>query len=155
MDHEASVTPKSFETLKSALAQAKSLEIVLISASMWPVLKTGTKATIEPVTYDDLQPLDFVVFESDQILVCHCVRDRGVFRSATGERTLITRGLANPFFDLPVKESAILGRVNSHRISPLRFALLSMGLWFLNRLGLRAVITGNRSRSSSSSKSPR
>ena len=119
--------------MKAKLAEASRLSIILVSNSMAPVLPSGATAEIQPVTYEKIQPLDFVVFFDAGQLICHAVWDKGVFKSANGERTIITRGLSNPAFDHPVRESMILGRVESHRISKPRFLYLSLKAKFISK----------------------
>ncbi|HVK62331.1 MAG TPA: hypothetical protein VM432_12305 [Bdellovibrionales bacterium] len=100
---------------------------------MSPVLKTGDTATIEPVAIDDLVMRDIIVFWSDDKLICHVVWAHSTMRSASGERMIVTRGLASLHFDYPVRESEIIGRVKSHRIGALAF------LWYqiLNKFRLK------------------
>lgn len=125
------MTSEEFEALKSKIQTEGQLTIQLVSNSMAPVMPTGTLAHIEPVVYDQVQPLDFIVFYANGILVCHAMWKRGYLKSANGERTLITRGIAAPFFDLPVRESLILGRVTSHRISCQKFYYLAFKITVL------------------------
>lgn len=129
------MTPENFEELKKKLQNEGRLTIKLVSNSMSPVLPTGAVASIEPVSYNQIQNLDFIVFHSNEILVCHAVWRLGYFKDANGERTIITRGIATPHFDLPVSESRILGRVTSHRISRKKFYWLALKSVLYSRLG--------------------
>lgn len=131
------MTPENFDKLKDKLRHDRSLSIKIASNSMAPIMPTGTVALIEPVSYDDIQPLDFIVFHSDGILICHATWDKGFFKAANGDRTIITRGLESPFFDLPMRESNILGRVTSHRISRRKFYWLALKSVLLGRLGIK------------------
>ncbi len=112
---------EDFETLKSALVLRGSCEIRLVSGSMSPLMPTGTIAKIEPCGFDELAKYDLVVFWYHGVLMCHCVWDRGQLPAANGERTLVTKGLANSVSDDPVRESWILGRVVSHSTTPWQF----------------------------------
>ncbi len=115
------ISSEEFEGLKSLVAKRGSLEIRLVSGSMAPLLPTGSLARIEPCRFEELEKYDLVVFWYHGIVMCHCVWDRGVFPAANGERTLVTKGLANPVSDDPVRESWILGRVTSHATTPWQF----------------------------------
>jgi hypothetical protein len=121
--HPASrITLETLGLLRERLLEEKSLEIVLISGSMSPLIKTGDRATIEPVRIEELRMLDIVVFWSVDKLICHCVWGHSVTLGANGERRINTRGLATSGFDYPVRESEILGRVTSHRLTAFTFA---------------------------------
>lgn len=131
------ISPSDFERLKNHLVAQRSVNIELVSNSMSPVMPTGTRAVVEPATFDQIRPMDFVVFFSEGILICHAAWEEGFFKAADGQRTLITRGLANPFFDEPVKESQILGRVTSHSITRTRFYWLAIRSRLLLKVGIK------------------
>jgi signal peptidase I len=114
-----------FEQLKLRMAARGSIEIVLVSGSMAPLIKTGDRAVIAPAKLDELVERDMIVFAAKDILICHCVWGHSVFPSADGERMVITRGLAGQTFDYPVRESEILGKVISHTLGPMRF------IWYM------------------------
>ena len=137
MSKTPQVTRKSFSAMKNELTRAGALAIRLASNSMAPVLPTGTVAEIMPVTFEELKPLDCIVYDAGELLVCHVVWGFGLFLAANGERTVLTRGLSVPFFDEPVRESRILGRVTSHQISKRRFVFISLLVWAIAKLGLR------------------
>lgn len=118
---EVKYSSEDFERLKSVLQLKGGVEIRIVSESMVPLLPVGAIAELVPCGYDDLRRYDLVVFWYQGRLVCHCVWDHGHFKSANGERTLITRGLANAGSDDPVHESWILGRVVSHAVTPAQF----------------------------------
>ena len=110
-----------FELLKMALRKKGSVEIRLVSNSMAPLLPTGTTARLEPCDFERVSRYDMIVFWYHGKLMCHCVWDFGSFPAANGEKTLITRGLANGESDDPVHESWILGKVVSHKVGPFGF----------------------------------
>ena len=128
------ISEDDFIVLKKNLPLARSMKITLVSNSMAPILPVGTLAEIGPVAFDDIQPLDFVVFFENGKLICHTVWQRGFFKAPNGERTLITRGLSNPFFDHPVRESYLLGRVTSHRVSRLYLYWLTLTMRWRRRI---------------------
>jgi signal peptidase I len=121
MAKHTQLTIVHLDNLKTALRKQGALEIELISGSMSPIMPTGTRAMIEPCQYEDLRRFDSIVFFSDGILICHSIWGLGEFRAPNGDRTIVTRGLANPLADDPVRESVVLGRVTSHRVSKGRF----------------------------------
>jgi hypothetical protein len=118
---EVKYSNDDFERLKERVRSAGFAEIRIVSDSMAPLLPVGALARIEACDFDRVARYDLVVFWYDGKLMCHCVWDRGVLPAANGERTLVTKGLANSSADDPVRESWILGRVVSHRATPLGF----------------------------------
>src|SRR4051812_29635213 len=93
--------------IRIALSEGRRLPIVLISDSMSPILPTGARAEIAACTLDDLKFLDLIVFNYNSVLTCHCYFGQNEFRSPSGERTFITRGLASRYFDHAVAESQL------------------------------------------------
>jgi hypothetical protein len=127
-------SPEDLEDLRRILArrengQPKRIKVRIISSSMSPLLPVGTFAEMEGCTLDDLKFLDPVVFNYNSLLTCHFFVSHGDFRTPQGERTFVTKGLANKVFDFPIAESQLVGRIVTHKIAPWKFALYS----FLNR----------------------
>jgi hypothetical protein len=118
MEHqETSFSLDEFHGLKLKLEVSGPLGIKIVSGSMEPLLPIGTIAQVEFCRFDDLKPMDLLVYWRDDRLTCHAVWNIGYLPSARGDRTVITRGLGNPEFDYPVAESEIFGRVTSHRLT--------------------------------------
>lgn len=101
----------------------RRIKVRLISESMSPLLPTGAFAEVEACALDDLQFLDLVVFNYRSMLTCHCFFGHNEFKTPSGERTFITRGLASKYFDNAVAESQFVGRVATHRLSSSKYAL--------------------------------
>ena len=114
---KALISKNEFDQLKTRLERVGQQKIVIVTGSMAPLLPVGADAMIEACDFEEIKRLDMIVFWSVDRLICHAVCDFGYLPAPNGERTVVTRGLANPGFDFPVSESDILGRVISHELS--------------------------------------
>lgn len=103
-------------SLRDENGKPSRLTIQLASGSMSPVLPTGSQAEIQACRLEDLKFLDMVVFWDEEKIVCHCFFGLGDMRSATGERTFISRGLASKQFDVLTSESNLIGKVVNRKI---------------------------------------
>jgi signal peptidase I len=126
--------PQDLDELRRRLTlsengKPKKIKVRIISNSMSPILPVGAFAEMEACRLDDLKFLDVIVFNYNAMLTCHCFISHGEFRNPKGERTFVTKGLANRSFDFPIAESELVGKIATHKLTPWRFALYS----FLNR----------------------
>lgn len=89
-----------------ALRAGCTIELDARGASMWPLLRTGDRLTVEPATATSLRPGDIAVVERAHGLVAH--------RVVTTD-PLVTRGDRWTTDDAPAGDDAIVGRVRALR----------------------------------------
>lgn len=104
-----------FKNTQEVLKAHGLVEGKIISDSMSPLIMVGDKIRIEPLP-STLSQFDIVVFYDGVRLVCHYVTSVNWIKNAKGEIIINTRGLRNPFLDLPITVSSVLGIVTSHKI---------------------------------------
>ncbi|MFI5360465.1 MAG: S24/S26 family peptidase [Elusimicrobiota bacterium] len=119
--------------LKGELAAGRTLRLMVVTGSMLPLLPIGESIEVAPVVRP-LRPFDIVVFLSGERLICHYVVHSNRLQPAGA--VVVTRGLSNPFEDLPVERRDVLGRVVSHRI-PRRTRFLLIAARLLRRIRFR------------------
>ena len=103
------------DILRESMSQGQNPGITLTSNSMYPLLKTGDRISIEPVTPSDLQPGDIITIIDDgdrSQLLTH----RYWGKQLNGNDLLIlTRGDRPLEFDAPFAASKLVGRVISRQ----------------------------------------
>jgi hypothetical protein len=107
------MTPRRYERLKKELAANGKLVCTVASGSMLPLLPIGCLIEVAPLR-GAAKLFDIVVFLSADRLICHYVVH--VNRMKDADPVLITRALAFGIEDMPIRRSAVLGLVVSHRV---------------------------------------
>lgn len=110
---------ESFAVIKRTVEKRGIFRGKIVSDSMSPLIRTGDLITIEPVKDPSkLERFEIVVFHQMGKLTGHFVWNHNRLGS---EPTLTTKPLKSPQAeDLPVDYPSILGRITSHRLSPLQ-----------------------------------
>jgi len=119
-----------FERLKADLAANGKLRCRLITGSMAPLMPVGEIIEVAPLR-GDIAPFDILVFMTDERLTCHYVVHAN--RLKDHDPVIVTRGLASGHEDIPIRRSAVLGRVVSHRV-PLAAKLAAVSKGILRRI---------------------
>jgi hypothetical protein len=102
-----------FEKLRTILELKKSVEAVIVSGSMEPLIKTGAKIKIQWIDdFSNLHRFDVLVFWDGNKLVCHYLLHRNRVMTENNEDVFTMRGLRSKGDDLPVAQSKILGKVD-------------------------------------------
>jgi hypothetical protein len=121
------MTRRRYERLKEELAAKGRLPCTIVSGSMLPVIPIGGEVEIAPLRGTP-RLFDIVVFWKTDRLICHYVCH--VNRLREEDPVLVTRGLASGHEDIPIRRSAVLGRVVSHRIpAKARWSALAARAW--------------------------
>lgn len=100
------------ELLREALAEGKLPFLTVISNSMSPLIRRGDQIRLAPVTADQLQPGDIIVYKGPANLITH--RYWG-FLSEKGQTRLVTRGDRPQHFDKPIPSACLVGQVIGRR----------------------------------------
>jgi len=109
LDHD------SFAMARSLLLSEGELACRVVSGSMEPVIPTGSSILIKPIA-EPLRRFDIAVFCADSKLICHFVWARNKTAPPGEPPETIFRSLHNLTTDLPVRQSALLGRVVNFEI---------------------------------------
>lgn len=114
-----------FESLRTVLEIKRRLDFTVVTGSMEPLIRTGSRIEVEKLA-EPLKKFDIIVFFSRQKLVCHYLLHVNSILSPLGKKTYVTRGLANGYEDFPCDEDLIFGRVVSHKIPVLTRLMISL-----------------------------
>ncbi|HEY2746324.1 MAG TPA: S26 family signal peptidase [Polyangia bacterium] len=116
-----------------ALRAGCTIELGARGASMWPLLRTGDRLTVEPAGAASLRRGDVAVVERPHGLVAHRV---------VAVDPLVTRGDRMAADDLPAGDGAIVGRVRALRRWGIAIELggrIGRGLSYLSASALTAA----------------
>ena len=119
-----------------ALRAGCTLELDARGGSMWPLLRTGDRLTVEPATASSLRRGDIAVVARGHGLVAHRV---------VATDPIVTRGDRLPADDGPADDEALIGRVRSVRRWGLAIALggrLGRGLSSVSASALTTAALG-------------
>jgi hypothetical protein len=126
--------PTKFDAARERLEKDGQLLCTIVSGSMEPVIMTSARVTVVPLVPKDLRRFDILVFEQHGLLICHVFWKQNGIVDPSGRTTYSTFSIAGRgrYFDLPVPQDRIVGKVVSHTI-PKRLRFLT----YLNRLRYR------------------
>ncbi|MEW6088943.1 MAG: signal peptidase I [bacterium] len=94
--------------LKEAVCKNRSVWVKVNGRSMFPFFDNGTLVQVILCSLEDVHRGDIVIFEDVTDIVCHRVLKRIKLK---GELFLKTKGDTSFYFDSPVKQEKVIGKI--------------------------------------------
>ena len=122
---------EEFKAMKMKLKSSLSLDIQIVSDSMYPILAVEERCTVSPyLGVDNLKRFDIIIFWQANRLICHYFWRTSIALN-TGKLQFMTRSLKNIYTnDVPFNEDQILGLICDTKVKK----LTQIKIMFLNML---------------------